>query len=29
MADKELIVLLSGQRLGILTEDRAGRHWFT
>lgn len=29
MADKSLVVLLSGQRLGTLTEDHAGRHWFT
>lgn len=29
MTDKELAVLLSGQRLGTLTEDRHGKHWFS
>lgn len=29
MTDKELAVLLSGQRLGTLTEDRYGKHWFS
>lgn len=28
MADKELAVLLAGQRLGTLAEDRHGKHWF-
>ena len=29
MADKELVVLLSGQKLGTLTEDPHGKHWFS
>lgn len=29
MADKELAVLLAGDAVGSLTEDRHGRHWFT
>ena len=29
MTDKELAVLLSGQRLGTLREDRHGKHWFS
>lgn len=28
MSDKELVVLLSGEKLGTLTEDRHGKHWF-
>lgn len=28
MSDKHLVVLLSGERLGTLTEDRHGKHWF-
>ncbi|MBB1029598.1 type II toxin-antitoxin system HipA family toxin [Dietzia sp. SLG310A2-38A2] len=28
MSDKQLVVLLSGEKLGTLTEDHHGKHWF-
>ncbi|EYT58650.1 transcriptional regulator [Dietzia sp. UCD-THP] len=28
MSDKHLVVLLSGERIGTLTEDNLGKHWF-